>query len=137
MAALGEAYAVSGGQLSFVGQNYRTGSYLVGAIPGHHYDGRAPYLPVALYVADNTPIHTGSYLVGAIPGHRFNGYAVDLAPNLAITLTTTYYLRAWDAVAGVFVYWSSVGAPDTTPASTIPTAMGVLSGVCVVGVVSR
>lgn len=50
----------------------------------------------------------------------------------SVAQTITYYLRGWDNTNN-FVYWQSVGTPNMSPTSTIPSLVGTLTNVCVVG----
>ena len=43
-----------------------------------------------------------------------------------------YFMRGWDT-NGNFVYWSSTAAPNLSPVTTIPTLVGSLTNICLIG----
>lgn len=43
----------------------------------------------------------------------------------------TYYLQGWDTTTNNFVYWQSVGTPNSSPTSTTPALVGTLTNITI------
>jgi hypothetical protein len=47
--------------------------------------------------------------------------------------STTYYMRGWDLTAKRYVYWTSFNAPNINPTFTLPSLVGGLANVQILG----
>lgn len=65
-------------------------------------------------------------------GTYYPGLVNTLLEGIGTVTTTTYFLRGWDT-NGNFVYWSSTATPNLSPVTTIPTLVGSLTNICLIG----
>jgi hypothetical protein len=141
--------------------NPQTGNYGYGLILhelGHVLGLKHPFAPPKQYdtfaackFSDSVMNYTGNS-IGTSVYHPFDLLALEwlykgtgiqyypplpyegiLSASESTSAVPTYYLRGWDTTSANFVYWQSVGTPNISPTSTIPSLVGTLTNVCVVG----